>query len=200
MSKKAEMYEKELEVQDPLVERLGDIGGEDFEYFELLQHIANRTKYIHLTIDCELRLIRDSIPRLGIIELEKGTRFIVRDGSEILIPRPAREEIVRNLHLTHAAPETMMLLTKGRLFWPKMQSALETHYTKCKPCTENRIPRAQKPNEVDISSVFQNFFPNVRVQIDYAERGNDNFIVICDQMSGFSRFARHILKAQSRPC
>ena len=30
MSKKAEMYEKELEVQDTLVERLGDIGGGGF--------------------------------------------------------------------------------------------------------------------------------------------------------------------------
>ena len=27
MSKKAEIYKKELEIQDPLVERLGDIGG-----------------------------------------------------------------------------------------------------------------------------------------------------------------------------
>ena len=38
MSKKSEIYEKQLEVQDPLVERLGDIGGEDFEHVKLFQY------------------------------------------------------------------------------------------------------------------------------------------------------------------
>ena len=32
MSKKAEVYRKELEMKDPLVERIADIGGQDFEY------------------------------------------------------------------------------------------------------------------------------------------------------------------------
>ena len=116
MSKKAEIYKKKLEIQDPLVKRLGDIGGEDFEYVGLLQRIENQTEYKHLPDDCELRLICDSIPRLGIVELEKGTRLIVRDDSKILIPRLTREEIVRNLHLTRTATETMMLQTKERMF------------------------------------------------------------------------------------
>ena len=33
-----------------------------------------------------------------------------------------------------------------------------------------------------MSSLFENFFPNVRVHIDYAERGNDSFLVICSQV------------------
>ena len=39
MSKKAEIYKKELEIQDPLVERLGDIGGKmlsNLSYWALL--------------------------------------------------------------------------------------------------------------------------------------------------------------------
>ena len=56
MSKNAEIYKKELEVQDQLVERLEHIGGGRLEYVELLQHIENQTEYKHLSDDCELRL------------------------------------------------------------------------------------------------------------------------------------------------
>ena len=38
-----------------------------------------------------------------------------------------------------------------------------------------------------MSSLFENFSPNIRVQIDYAEKGNENFLVICYQMSGFGQ-------------
>ena len=57
---------------------------------------------------------------------------MLRDGTEILIPKAGRKEIIRILHLTHAATNTMMLQTKSRLFWPKMRVDLETHYNQCK--------------------------------------------------------------------
>ena len=76
MSKKAEIYKKKLEIQDPLVKRLGDIGGENFEYVGLLQRIENQTEYKHLPDDCELRLICNSIPRLGIAPWQISYRVI----------------------------------------------------------------------------------------------------------------------------
>ena len=78
--------------------------------------------------------------------------MIVRDGTEILIPKAARQEIIGILHLTHAATDTTVLQTRNRLFWPRMRAELDDHYTQCKACTENRISRAQKPNEVDMKS------------------------------------------------
>ena len=46
--KKAAVYKKELEVRDPLVEKLGEIGEQDFEYITLLQNFENRTEFKHL--------------------------------------------------------------------------------------------------------------------------------------------------------
>ena len=112
MSQNAEVYQKELEVSDPLVERIAEIGGIDFEYVEILQNLENRTDYKHLPGSSELRMIRDSLPRLGLVELDSGARLVVRDSTEILIPKTARKEIIRILHLTHAATDTMMLQTK----------------------------------------------------------------------------------------
>ena len=82
MSKKASVYEKELEIR----ERLAEIKGKDFDYINLLKNVENRTEFKHLLEDSNLRLIRDSLPHLGIVELDTGERLVVRDVTEILVP------------------------------------------------------------------------------------------------------------------
>ena len=77
-------------MKDSLVEKIAEIGGQDFEYVTVLQHVKNRTDYKHLPDDSELRLIRDSLPLLGIVELDTGFRLVARDGTEVLIPRAVK--------------------------------------------------------------------------------------------------------------
>ena len=36
-----------------------------------------------------------------------------------------------------------------------------------------------------MGNLFENYFPESRVQIDYAKKGNDNFLVLCCQISRF---------------
>ena len=103
-------------MEDQLVIQLGIKEGMDLDYVEMVNAIENRTEYRNLTQQCELRLIHDSIPRLGICELKDGNRLIARNGGEVLIPRSAREEIVRTLHLTDPTTETMLNQTKGKIF------------------------------------------------------------------------------------
>ena len=45
--------------------------------------------------------------------LDSGERLIVRDGNEVLIPKPARKNIIKTLHLTHLAVNSIMLQTKA---------------------------------------------------------------------------------------
>ena len=128
MSKKDSVYKKKWDIKDPLVERLATIGGQDIDYINLLQNVENRTEFKHLPEDSDLRLIRDSLPRLGIVELDSGKRLVVRDRTEVLIPKCGRKEVIKTLHLTHSATNTMMLQTKSRLFWPSIRSDLDTFY------------------------------------------------------------------------
>ena len=81
-------------------------------------------------------MIRDSLPCLAIVELDLGERLGVRDGTEILIPKTARKEVIKTLHLTHTATNTMMLRTKSRLFWPVMWAELDSFYNPCQESTE----------------------------------------------------------------
>ena len=70
-------------------------------------------------------MVHDSIPRLGIVGLDNDIRLIVRDSSKILVPKLAIAELIRVLHNTHAATDTMVLQRKGRIFWPQMRSELQ---------------------------------------------------------------------------
>ena len=45
MSKRAAVYKKELEIKDPLVERLAEIGRRDFDYVNMLQNVENKTEF-----------------------------------------------------------------------------------------------------------------------------------------------------------
>ena len=69
---------------------------------------------------------------------------MLRNSTEILIPKAARKEIIRILHLTHGATDTLMLQTKSRLFWPKLRVDLETYHSQCNvQKIEFQDPRSQ---------------------------------------------------------
>ena len=97
----------------------------------MLSNIENRTTFKNLPENSELKLVH--VHRLGIIELDNGSRLIVRDGSEILVPKPASGELIKVLHNTYTATDTLVLQCKNRIFWLKMRAELETCYEHCQP-------------------------------------------------------------------
>ena len=46
-----------------------------------------------------------------------------------------------------------------------------------------------------MGSLFENFYPNQREQIDFAEKGTDNFLVMVDVMSGFFQIYKVKIKS-----
>ena len=74
---------------------------------------------------------------------------------------------------------------KGRLFWPKMREQIKKLYNDCSNCTEHRISRPQKTNEIDYKNVFENFYPNQMVEIDYCQKGTQDYLVIACSLTGF---------------
>ena len=133
------------------------------------------------------------------VELDSGEHLVVRDGTEVLIPKSARKDVINTLHLTFSATNTMVLQTKSRLFWPGIRSDLDTFHNQCQECAWNRNSKPQKKNEIDISSLFENFFPGNRVHIDFGQKGNENYLVMVCQMSGFCRYIEPAINQQKRP-
>ena len=127
-----------------MVIQLGIQAGMDLEYVEMVNLIENRAEYRDIPEQCELRLIHDSMPMLGICELRDGNRLIVRNGGELLIPKSARSEIVWTLHISHPATETMFNQTKSKIFCLKMREELQKFYEFCEECIVHRNSRPQK--------------------------------------------------------
>ena len=67
----------------------------DREYIEMMNHIENDTEFEHLPSESELEQLKDVKDRISIVTFEAGTRLIVKDESEILIPRKLREHMLK---------------------------------------------------------------------------------------------------------
>ena len=58
-------------------------------------------------------------------------------------------------------------------------------YESCPECTQHRISHPQKHNEVSYSNIFANFYPNQLLEVDFAQKGCRDYIVIVCALTGF---------------
>ena len=120
------------------------------------------------------------------VQLRSGDRLRCRN-SAVYIPKSARSNILKVLHLSHAAPGSMISNTKGRVYWPEMRKQIHEMYSGCVQCSLHKISKSRPANECSQSDLFQNFFPNSFLQADYFEfRGGDYMTVVCT-LTGYGR-------------
>ena len=89
-SKRAAIRNKQLETEEPLVKKVIWI----LEYLEMLNNIENDTEIQNLPLDSEKRQLLVLRNRMPVVTLDAGTRLIVKDESEILIPRILRRQML----------------------------------------------------------------------------------------------------------
>ena len=125
-----------------------------------------------------------TMPR--VVQLRSGDRLLCKD-SAVYVPKSARENILRTLHLCHHAPGLMIENTKGRIYWPEMRKQIHQVYVNCVECSLHKISKSRPPNECSQTDLFQNFFPNSFLQADYFDfRGGDYMTVVCT-LTGYGR-------------
>ena len=88
---------------DPLVSNLAQIGSLCPEYVRMLSLVENRTPTGEIPQDSELKMIEGSLQELRVVQLPTGDRLLCKD-SAVFVPKAARENILRSLHLAHHAP------------------------------------------------------------------------------------------------
>ena len=116
--------------QDPLVENLAQIGSLDQEYLGLMSLVENRTPPRDLPADSELKQVDGCLQELRVVQLRSGDRLLCRD-SAVYVPKTARSNILKTLHLCHSAPGSMIANTKGRVYWPDMRKVIHELYSSC---------------------------------------------------------------------
>ena len=132
--------------QDPLVVNLAQIGSLCPEYVSMLALVENRTPPRELPADSELKLVEGSLQEFRVVQLRSGDRLLCKD-SAVYVPKSARENILRTLHLCHHAPGSMIENTKGRIYWPEMRKQIHQVYANCVECSLHKISKSCPPNE-----------------------------------------------------
>ena len=66
-------------------------------------------------------------------------------GSRVVIPPPAREAVMEELHETHPGIVKMKSLARSYVWWPNMNAELEARVKACKECQASRPPAAVAP-------------------------------------------------------
>ena len=66
-----------------------------------------------------------------------------------------------------------------------MHRSLQKKYEECNPCQEHKASQATPHSEVSGEDIFSHFFPGQCLQVDYCEKGNQNYLMIVDYVSGY---------------
>ena len=119
--------------------------------------------------------------------LALGHKLIIRNDSEILVPKQVREKMCQTLHFTHLSDEMIMKQAKDKIFWPNMRSELRKVYDTCQEYRTNSPSKAQEHNEVSQQNLFDSYLPGQRVLIDYAISGHTSYLSIVCALTGFIR-------------
>ena len=96
-----------------------------------------------------------------------------------------RTEMTRVLHLSHQADIAMLNQAKQKIFWPGMRRDLKNTYDDCQTCQENKTSKANEGNKISQENIFENFIPGQQVELDYAEKGSNNYLMIVCSLTGF---------------
>ena len=80
--------------------QLVEEGGDDIEYVEMLNTVENDTT--NLPENSELKQLGSYRDRLSVVTLSGGARLIIRDKTEILIPKRSRPKMIEILNFRHS--------------------------------------------------------------------------------------------------
>ena len=115
--------------------------------------VENRTRPKDLPADSELKQVEGSLQELRVVQLRSGDRLLCRD-SAVYIPKSARSNILKVLHLSHAAPGSMISNTKGRVYWLEIRKQIHEMYSVCVEGSLRKISKSRPANECSQSDLF----------------------------------------------
>ena len=98
--------------KDHHLETIARIGQSDEDYSYTVTPIKDKIETKSIKGELEFKKIEGQFDSLSLYKTREG-EIIVRDGQEILIPKPYRDEMLKELHSSHLSDSSMLNLAKG---------------------------------------------------------------------------------------
>ena len=124
-----------VECDDLWVEDLAVSARADAEYMVMVSHIELGTEVDEMPQECELCKLSSCYKELSTLTLKGGKTLILRDNSEIMVPKSERDNILQIAHQTHLGQEMMVHQLRGKVFWAGMNSDIREMVAKCDPAS-----------------------------------------------------------------
>ena len=136
-----------LEIKNPLVHWISVEGEQDDDYHEMIKCINDNDPARGVSASSEMKNMESFCNLLSVKELSNNKMIIVNDGTEVLIPKNLRKEMIQRLHYTHLAQDSMIQIAKNSFFWPGIKRDLGATYRGCESCLLNAKAKVCKKQD-----------------------------------------------------
>ncbi|KZR99650.1 Uncharacterized protein APZ42_004402, partial [Daphnia magna] len=160
---------------DPLLDDLRAVASTDTDYSALITAISEGfTTKRERTAQC----VRQYWNIRMELSVEDG---LVLFGRRIVIPKPARRDLLRKFHAAHQGIVRMKRRARQTVFWPGISNDITMLVESCDSCQQRLPAQQQEPVMRDPlpSRVFED------VSVDLFQSGPLHFLVYADRLSGW---------------
>ena len=132
-------------IDDPIINLIAAAAG-DIEYQQIISALRRAASPTDLENDHPAQHFRYRWHELSTVQLEEEENpLMIRNGKQIVIPRTARKDLLRELHRSHSGISKTYLTAKKLYYWPNMKLDITNHVAACYACTED-LPAQTEAN------------------------------------------------------
>ena len=161
---------------DPNMEHL--LEKRDDEYMKLIDAVED-TK-----LPESLNEYRRSFPNMCIIG-SGDNKLLVLNNTKMVIPRPARAQLMQHVHAAHGGYRKTHALASKFLYWPNMANDIHNMCDTCDACRDLAPARQREPPNLAKLRPVSDMFPMSDVAADLFDALGYTYLVMVDRFSGF---------------
>ena len=164
---------------DPAFDMLFNASKEDKEYMRIARALERDEK--------PLAPFKDRWAELSVLKRRNDDGVMIVHNHKIVVPRPARAEILRRLHLSHSGQVKTLALARQLYYWHGMDGQIRQMVANCAPCRAHLPSQAREPFR-QTGLVAEG--PMDMLSMDLFYTGGRHYVVVVDRFSGFIWIAR----------
>ena len=163
--------------QDVKLQKLSSIAKNDEDYQSILQALKADLQPNQLPFSHPAKLYKSVWHLLSIFD----DSLIIYDGTRILVPSAARNEILQLLHKSHSGLVKTRKAAQQLYYWHAINNDIKQLVESCAECQRLQPSQAQEP-----LILTQSKGPFQVVGADLFEFGKHHYLVLVDHFSGFT--------------
>ena len=131
---------------------------EDNKYAKAAAELLWAGKHASPTESSPLHEYASVLNILSIAEPEKGTLLLMKGRAKIVIPKPARSKIIKELHRAHSGINKTYTTARQPYYWPHMKNDIEQAIAACSLCQADWPTQAGQRPVVPILALWNDWW------------------------------------------